>query len=180
MSQRRALEGSDCALQDLLGNGIHMNVAVLILVGDFRQILPVIRKGTMTNETKARLKSSYLSRYVIILELETNMLVHLLGDVSAGQFVQQLLTVGGRKAPTDLASGLINSPDQFFTVIKLMEILKNIAFPNVQSYFDDHKRLCKRAFLTPKSNSVNAINLQIQNELPEKLHFTSRLIQLRM
>jgi ATP-dependent DNA helicase PIF1 len=41
-------------------------------------------------------------------------------------------------------------------------------FPNIRNHFKDHKWLCERAILAPKNNSVNAINLQIQQQLPEE------------
>ena len=132
----------------------------------------------MTNETKTCLKSSYLWRYVIKLELKTNMSVHLLGDVPTIQFVQWLLILGDKKAPVKLANGLINILDKFCTVIESMKVLKNTAFPNIRNYFNDYKRLYERTLLTPKSNSVNAINLRIQNELLEQVNLTNRLMQL--
>ena len=47
-----------------------------------------------------------------------------------------------------------------------LNVLKSSVFPNIRSYFKDHKWLCERAILGPKNNSMNAINLQIQQELP--------------
>ena len=61
-----------------------------------------------------------------------------------------------------------------------MELLANSVFPNIWKCFNDHEWLCERAILVPKNNSVTAINLQIQQHFPEKLHLTSRLIQLQM
>ena len=39
------------------------------------------------------------------------MRVHLQGDVSAGRFAQQLLTIGDGKIPADPTIGLINIPN---------------------------------------------------------------------
>ena len=47
-----------------------------------------------------------------------------------------------------------------------MEELKTSVFPNIQHHFKDHKWLCERAILAPKNDSVRAINLQIQQQLP--------------
>jgi hypothetical protein len=41
-------------------------------------------------------------------------------------------------------------------------------FPDIRHCFNDHKWLCERAILAPKNNIVNAINLQIQQQLPGK------------
>ena len=166
MSHRQALEALDRTLQDLRGNGKQMGGVLVLLAGDFRQTLPVVQRGTMADEIKACLKSSYLWRHVITLGLKTNMRVQLQGDVSAGQFAQELLTIGNGKVPVDAISGLINIPDNFCNVVESIEVLKNSVFPNIQNHFSDHKWLCERAILAPKNNSVNAINLQIQQQLP--------------
>jgi hypothetical protein len=113
MSHKRALEALDRTLQDLRGNGKIMGGVVLLLAGDFRQTLPVIPKGTMADELKACLKASYLWRHVHKLGLKTNMRVHLQGDVAAGQFAQQLLSLGDGKIAAGPTSGLITIPNNF-------------------------------------------------------------------
>jgi hypothetical protein len=166
MSHRQALEALDRTLQDLRGNGKHMGGVVVLLAGDFRQTLPVIPKGTMADELKACLKASYLWRHVTKLGLKTNMRVHLQGDVSAGDFAEQLLTIGNGKAPVDPTSGLISISNNFCNVVESIEMLKSSVFPHIKINFKDHQWLCQRAILAPKNSSVNAINLQIQQQLP--------------
>ena len=46
-----------------------------------------------------------------------------------------------------------------------MEVLETSVFPNIQHHFNDHKWLCERAILAPTNDSVNAINLHIQQKL---------------
>ena len=165
MANRYALEALNNTLQDLRGNVENMGGVVVLLAGDFRQTLPVVPKGTMADELKACLKSSPLWRHVIILTLSTNIRVHLQDDVSAGQFAQQLLAIGNGKIPVDPVNGLITIPGNFCNVVKSVEELKSSVFPNIQTHFEDHKWLCERAILAPKNVNVNAINLQIQQQL---------------
>ncbi|CAF3843595.1 unnamed protein product [Rotaria sp. Silwood1] len=166
MAHRYALEALNHTLQDLRNNGKNMGGVVVLIAGDFRQTLPVIPKGTMADELKACLKSSYLWRHVVPLKLSTNMRVHLQGDVSAGRFAEQLLAIGNGKIPADPVSGLINISDNFCNIVESVEELKNKVFPNIQTQYKDHKWLCERAILAPKNVNVNAINLQIQQQLP--------------
>ena len=166
MAHRQALGALDRTLQDLRGNGKRMDGVVVLLAGDFRQTLPVIPKGTMADEIKACLKSSGLWKYVTSLSLKTNMRVHVQGDANAGHFAGQLLTLGNGKAPVNPNTGLISLPDHFCNIVDSIEALKNSVFPNIQNHFNDHKWLCERAILAPKNNSVSAINLQIQDQLP--------------
>ncbi len=94
MSHKKALEALDRTLQDLRGNKTVMGGVVLLLAGDFRQILPVIPRETPADELNACLKASYLWRHVQVVSLTINMRVHLNEDTNAGQFSQILLQLG--------------------------------------------------------------------------------------
>ncbi|CAM4842651.1 unnamed protein product [Rotaria magnacalcarata] len=166
MAHKQALEARDRTLQYLRGNGKLMGGAVLLLAGDFRQTLPVIPKGTMADELKACWKASYLCRHVHKLELKTNMRVHLQGDAAAGQYAQQLLSLGDGKIAADPTTGLITIPNNFCNIVDSIETFKTSVFPDIRRCFNDHKWLCERAILAPKNDSINAINLQIQQQLP--------------
>jgi len=52
-----------------------MGGCTVLFSGDFRQILPVIARGTRANEVNASLNRSYLWPYLKILKLKTNMRV---------------------------------------------------------------------------------------------------------
>ena len=138
-----------------------MDEVVVLLAGDFRQTLPITPRRTMDDELKACLKASSLWRYVHKWGLITDMRVHLQGDVSAGQFAQQWLTLGDGKLPVDPTNGLINIPNNFYNLVESIEVLKASVFPNIKHHSKDHKWLCERTILAPKNNSVNAINLQV-------------------
>ena len=140
--------------------------SVLFLAGDFRQTLPFIQKGTMADELKACLKSSYLWRHVKTLKLKTNMRVHLQGDASADHFAEQLLAMGNGEILADPNSGLINISGNFCNVVQSVEVLMNSVFPNIQTHLKNHQWLCERAILAPKNINVNTINRQIQQQLP--------------
>ena len=142
MAHRRALEALDRTLQNLRDDGKLIGGAVLLLAGDFCQTLPVIPKGTMADELKACLKASYLWRHVHKLKRKTNMRVHLQGDVAAGQFAQQLLSLGDGKIGADPTTGLITIPNNFCNIVHTIEILKTCVFPDIRRCFNDHKSLC--------------------------------------
>jgi len=91
---KKSLEALDGNLRDLRDNNAPMGGIVVVLAGDFRQTLPVIPRSTPTDALNACLKQSYLWPSVCTLRLSTNMRVHLRGDVNAGSFAQQLLSIG--------------------------------------------------------------------------------------
>jgi len=101
MTDRCTFEALDHTLRDLTGNDYPMGGICTLLWGDFRQILPVIPRGTRGNIVDACLKKSYLWDSVIVKHLHTNMRVCLCGDEAAGQFADQLLAIGDGKFPSD-------------------------------------------------------------------------------
>lgn len=97
MLHKFSLEALDRTMRDLRGINEPMGGALILLSGDFRQTLPVIRRSTPADELNACLKSSTLWRHVIKIHLTTNMRVHLQNDQTARIFARQLLTMGDGK-----------------------------------------------------------------------------------
>ncbi|KAM4034540.1 ATP-dependent DNA helicase PIF1-like [Anomaloglossus baeobatrachus] len=166
MSHKKALEAVDRLLQDLRSNKYIMGGVVVVLAGDFRQTLPVIPRSTPADKLNACLKASYLWKKVKKMSLNTNMRVYITGDVSAGLFSNQLLTIGDGKAPVNSTTGQITFPSNFCCIVTSIEELKAKVFPNIQLHFKNSGWLCERAILAPKNDSVKKLNLQILNLLP--------------
>ncbi|XP_057664461.1 uncharacterized protein LOC130898886 [Diorhabda carinulata] len=87
MAHKRALEALNRTLKDLRNDSRCFGGAMILLSGDFRQILPVIPRSTAADEINACLKSSNLWRYVKKLQLTTNMRITLLNDTSTKLFL---------------------------------------------------------------------------------------------
>jgi hypothetical protein len=79
MTHRRCFEALDRTLRDLLSEHTPSNSIVpfggkvVVLGGDFRQILPVIRKGSRASIVDASITNSPLWHHVILLRLTINM-----------------------------------------------------------------------------------------------------------
>ena len=112
MAHKRALEALNRTLKDLRNNQNLFGGTMILLAGDFRQILPVIPRSTAADEINACLKSSNLWRYVKTLKLTTNMRVALQNDKSE-VFSKQLLDIGNETIPVDASTGLISFPPNF-------------------------------------------------------------------
>lgn len=171
MIHKNGLEALDRTLQDIKANKVLMGGVVVVLAGDFRQTLPVIPRGTMAEELKACLKSSFLWRKVQTLKLNTNMRVHLEKDVDAGRFASQLLMLGNGEIVKDPITDVIKLPDSFCNIMQSMEDLKNNVFPNVELNHKSHKWLCERAILAPRNDNVHQINHEIQCKIPGESFF---------
>ncbi|EYB87952.1 hypothetical protein Y032_0254g286 [Ancylostoma ceylanicum] len=166
MAHKRALEALDRTLQDIRGSSRLMGGVVVVLAGGFRQTLPVIPRSTPADELNACLKASYLWRNVQKMTLNTNMRVHLRGDDNAQSFAEQLLRLGDGKIPVDPETDLISFPSNFCNVVASLEELVNNVFPDIRENFTNHQWLCDRAVLAPMNESVNYMNMQIQDQLP--------------
>ncbi|UYV71214.1 hypothetical protein LAZ67_8002211 [Cordylochernes scorpioides] len=102
MAYRHALEAVDITLKDCRQDQRPMGGVVLLLAGDFRQILPIIPRGTIADELHACLKASPLWSFVERLTLLTNMRAVNSGDPNSLLFSQFLLQLG---------SGQLNDTD---------------------------------------------------------------------
>ncbi|UYV62945.1 hypothetical protein LAZ67_2002573 [Cordylochernes scorpioides] len=101
MAHKIALEALDRTLQDIRDDPQPMGGLVVLLVGDFRQTLPVVTRGTPADELNACLKSSYLWSHIVKMHLTVNMRVQLHNDTTAAQFADVLLKIGEGQLETD-------------------------------------------------------------------------------
>ena len=164
MSHKAALEAVDRTLRDIRGITALMGNVPVILSGDFRQILPVVRKGTSADELRACLKSSRLWRHVKTLRLTVNMRAQLSGDACSAQFAHNLLKLGEGKVAQDEA-GLIDL-STFANVVSNEDELIEKVFPNFETRYKDTKWLSERAILAPKNVTVNSINDKLLTRMP--------------
>jgi hypothetical protein len=150
---------------------------VVVLGGDFRQILPVVRRGGAADIIQASLnQSARIWPHVRVLKLHTNMRVLRLlqgtGDGAAAEatrlqeFADYLLRVGDGTEPLHDVGGvhMIRIPPEMVCpgdgIKDLIEDvfgeLRNISDPAARAAF-----LTERAILTPLNHDVDAINKMV-------------------
>jgi hypothetical protein len=166
MAHKKSLEALDNTLQDLKGIKKPMGGTVILLAGDFRQILPVIPNGTPADELNACLKASYLWNHVSKLSLTTNMRVQLHNSSTAQSFSKQLLALGDGRVQCDPSTGCITFSADFCSQVQsVVDLLDNV-FPNIENNYSQTQWLCERAILAPKNNSVHRLNLLLLEKIP--------------
>ena len=159
MTNRRAFEAVDRTLRDLTGNDYPMGGICTLLCGNFRQILPVIPRGTRGNIVDACVKKSYLWDNVVVKHLHTNMRVHLCGDQAAGQFADQLLAIGDGKFPTvDDATDVVRLPETMGKFVCNIDELMSTVYPDLLSNFTNITWLSERCILAPLNKTTCTIN----------------------
>ena len=73
MTRRQAVETLDRSLRDITGTDLAFGSKVIVLGGDFRQVLPVVPRGTRAQICDATLLRSYIWDDIKIIRLKQNM-----------------------------------------------------------------------------------------------------------
>ncbi|CAG8712834.1 3934_t:CDS:1, partial [Acaulospora morrowiae] len=111
MTHRYAPEAVDRILRDIIENDHIFSGKIVLFRGDFRQVLPVICKGTRAQIVNAALNKSYLWNHIHIFSLTTNMRVIQADNSEASTFMEYLLRIGSGIEPT-IENDLICLPDE--------------------------------------------------------------------
>ncbi|MCO5559223.1 hypothetical protein L7F22_012818 [Adiantum nelumboides] len=115
MTNRNAFEAFDRTLQDIMCSRKFFGGKVLLLGGDFRQILPVVPKGSRPDIVNATLCCSYLWPQVIVLRLFDNMRMR--GD--------DIADIAYRKWLMDVGNGTLTSHEDHTMAIPCDMVLSN-------------------------------------------------------
>ncbi len=73
MTNKLAFEAVDRTLRDLTGRNEPFGGIVFVMSGDFRQVLPVIPRGSHADIVSTSIKNSYLWEFVEVFHLSKNM-----------------------------------------------------------------------------------------------------------
>lgn len=154
MISKKALEIIDKTLRDLCNNNIPFGNKLLILGGDFRQILPVQKRGTKESIIQDTIKFSKLWPLFKIMELRTNI------RTCDEDFSKFLLKIGNGEIKTLIV------PDCWKTNDICKKIYKNIntngEFLNsaiLACHNEDTFRLNKKVLKLINGNIVNYYSL---------------------
>ena len=161
----------DMYLQALMGNEIYMGGKLVLLVHDFRQILPVVENGSRESIISMSVLQSKVWVHVQTLSLHQNMRVErLLEDTTSQarklklmQYADWLLKVGDGTAPT-IYHNIIEVP-QNMTCDSLHELEDRI-YNNFAENYDNAKYLAGRAIMTCTNETIQQCNFDMVNKIP--------------
>ncbi|XP_044010203.1 uncharacterized protein LOC122853855 [Aphidius gifuensis] len=174
MANKGGPEALDRTLKDFKSDDCPMGGVVVLFAGDFRQILPVVPKGSESDEINACLKSSYLWSSIASLRLTTNMRVHLGGDNNADLFSQTLLKIGSGTFQNDNDSTIQITSTFAISVLDQNNVINKVYLEISQLPNKSNEWLRERAILAPKNDTVNVINEKILSmfEADEKTYIS--------
>ncbi|XP_059168222.1 uncharacterized protein LOC131950184 [Physella acuta] len=161
MARRECFEAVDRTLRDVCHKDVAFGGIITICCGDFRQLLPVVKRGNEVDIQNASIKKSYLWELFTKFNLNLNMRLEE-GEIDYSRF---LLNVGEGKVPTN-ENGEIELPeDMVLNNISIEQCMKNI-YPS----FEEPKVVfSKRCILVPLNENLRTINSMCIREFPGQL-----------
>ncbi|XP_021995720.1 uncharacterized protein LOC110892890 [Helianthus annuus] len=159
MAKRQAIEAVDRTLQDIIGVSLPFGGKIMVMGGDFRQVLPVIKRGTRAQIVDSSVRMSPLWSLTKKMRLTINM--RALKDPWFSKF---LLRVGdGTEEPIE--GNYIRIPDDMTIQCNdrenaIKELIHAI-FPSIEDNVYSSDYIISRAILSTKNESVDEINNQM-------------------
>ncbi|KAK9273825.1 hypothetical protein L1049_018636 [Liquidambar formosana] len=156
MAKRFAVETLDRSLKDIMNCQESFGGKVIVFGGDFRQVLPVVPKGTRAETVSASLVRSYLWNNIEKLSLTTNIRARV--DPNFSDF---LLRVGNGDESTD-NDDMIHLPDEVVIKYENDEIFESnllqSIFPDLERNATSSEYLTTRAILATTNEHVDNLN----------------------
>ena len=125
MTRREAVETLDITLQDIMGSSAPFGGKVMVFGGDFRQVLPVVPRGTRAQITDATLQHSYLWEKIHKIYLIQNMRAQ--NDIWYSEFLLWI----GNGTEVSCENDYVQLPDDIIIEYQSEESLDRL----IESYF---------------------------------------------
>nr|XP_027096174.1 uncharacterized protein LOC113716072 [Coffea arabica] len=173
MTHKIAIEGVDKLLRDLMDCDKLFGNKVIVFGGDFRQVLPVVHKGSNADSFEASLIRSYIWPNLEKLQLKQNMRA-----LSDPDFTEYLLRIGNGTEMT-INTDNVRIPDplliHYTTEEESLNRLITTVFPNFSQFAEKDATVINRAILTTKNEFVDEINETLMQQFPgNALEYISR------
>ncbi|GBP05743.1 ATP-dependent DNA helicase PIF1 [Eumeta japonica] len=171
MSNKSSVEALDRTMRDLRNKNSPMGGCTILFSGDFRQILPVVTRGTRADEINASLKRSNLWPHVNKLELKTNMRVSSSSRENR-LFPEMLLKVGNGELTQ--SEGRINLENLCVLIDNIKELVNKV-YPDIDDI--SYKTISwfkERTILSPTYEQVDKVNNLIISKIdaPTKIYYS--------
>ncbi|XP_020194319.1 uncharacterized protein [Aegilops tauschii subsp. strangulata] len=160
MTKRQVVEAFDNSMRDIMGiRHRPFGGKTVVFGGDFRQVLPVVRRWSRGQIIDASLRSSHLWKRMRQLRLITNMRAH-----NDTWFADYLLRVGNGTEEAD-DQGNILLPDDICLPspgeVDDLEKLIDHVFPSLDDNMSDSNYMTSRAILSTTNDNINKINIRM-------------------
>ncbi|XP_073362434.1 uncharacterized protein [Aegilops tauschii subsp. strangulata] len=160
MTKRQAVEALDNSMRDIMGiRDRPFGGKTVVFGGDFRQVLPVVRRGSRGQIIDATLRSSHLWKGMRQLRLITNMRAH-----NDTWFANYLLRVGNGTEEVDDQGNILLPEDICLSSTGEVDDLEKLihhVFPSLDDNMSDSNYMTSRAILSTTNDNVDKINIRM-------------------
>ena len=172
MLHKHLFEALNRSLQDIMGNQKIFGGKSVILSGDFRQCLPVMKGANRAATVAASLKRSFLWKYFTVVQLKENMRIMACNDSKLEDFDSWTVSIGNGTVSPIQETDMIKIPDKMFmkiddsTQVQCMKSLADHVYPNLRNNYGRKGWMDGRAILAPTNKQVDVINNLIADSFP--------------
>lgn len=144
----------------------------MVLGGDFKQMLPVIPHANRATVISKCLNKSHLWSKFKQLKLTINMRLKYTNpeeEQEIREFSDYLLRIGNGEEPTleDLGDNFIQVPEDICIEDDNLDNLTSFVFDNIETEYKNENYFNNRALLCTTNKTVDALNEQILQKIPE-------------
>ena len=167
MMHKYAFEALDRSFRDILKIDLPFGNKIIVFGGDFRQILPVIRKGSRNDIVNSSLKRSYLWSHVFQLKLTINMRVKQADSCNIEEqkkFEKLLLDIGNGTYP--MIDDYIQLPESLFHENNNVDQFLETFYDGYNDFGINNNLIIYRAILSTTTEYVDEINQKLINKFP--------------
>ncbi|XP_076913570.1 uncharacterized protein LOC143572235 [Bidens hawaiensis] len=165
MHHKHGFQALDRSLKDVLSSNLLFGGKVVVFGGDFRQILPVVQKGTRQDIVNASLCSSYIWSECNVLKLTKNLRLTMgtpSSDVEETRlFAKWILDIGeGTIGGPNDGVATIDIPDNILIKDSVDPISKlfDFVYPDILQNYENQHYFQDRSILAPTNEIVDEIN----------------------
>jgi hypothetical protein len=172
MTKRQTVETLDRSLQDIMGCALPFGGKVVVFGGDFRQVLPVVARGTRAQITDATLQRSYLWENIRKIHLKRNM------RAQTDQWFSNYLLRIGEGTEETIGGDYVRLPDDIVipytpTEEPVNKLIEDV-FPSLHENAASGSYMSARAILSTKNEHVDDLNKKLIDKFPgqEKIYYS--------
>ncbi|GKC56059.1 ATP-dependent DNA helicase PIF1-like protein, partial [Tanacetum coccineum] len=179
MTHRHAFEALDRTLRDVLrlnnpaNSELQFGGMTVVFGGDFRQILPVIPKGSRQDVVNASINRSYIFDNCTVLKLTTNMRLKSGGTpeevLETKEFAEWILKVGnGTLSEPNDGEAIVDIPEEICIkeAADPIQAIVDFTFPDLMNNLDTPGYFQGKAVLAPTNEVVDTINDKLLENMP--------------
>ncbi|GJV95240.1 putative PIF1 DNA helicase/replication protein A1-like protein [Tanacetum coccineum] len=188
MTHKHAFEALDRTLREVIDTDSSdkpFGGKTILFGGDFRQVLPVIQKGTREQIVDASLNHSYIWEHCTVLKLTTNMRLKSTNNEEdtkeIKEFADWMLKIGeGEVGPENDGEVEIEFPDDVLikTDGDTLKAMVEAIYPTIDEEIGKDEYFENKAILVPTNEEVDVINEHMLSQIneEEKVYLSSDTI----